>query len=70
MACELEAGVWSSTCAVFVVIFDSKGKRIGKIEFRGTTTNLAWGGAHGKTLSVTPQEGDVFSLALTTRETA
>lgn len=61
--------VWASTCDHYVAITDPAGISIGKIAFPGTTTNLAWGGADGKTLFVTTQEGGVYSLALTVSET-
>ena len=59
--------VWATTCSGEVSITSPSGKRIGAISVPGTTTNLAWGGANGKTLFVTTQEGKVYSLALTVR---
>jgi gluconolactonase len=61
--------VWASTCGGNIEITSPRGTRIGAIAFPGTTTNLAWGGARGKTLFVTTQEGGVYSLALTVRGT-
>ena len=61
--------VWATTCHQDIVITAPSGKRIGAIPFPGTTTNLAWGGTDGKTLFVTTQDGSVYSLALTVRET-
>ena len=64
-----QGNVWASTCDQYVAITDPAGISIGAIAFPGTTTNLAWGGADGKTLFVTTQEGGVYSLALTVSET-
>jgi gluconolactonase len=61
--------VWAATCGQDIVITAPSGKRIGAITVPGTTSNLAWGGTNGKTLFVTTQEGSVYSLALTVRET-
>jgi gluconolactonase len=61
--------VWATTGGQDVVVTAPSGKRIGAITFPGTTSNLAWGGANDKTLFVTTQEGGVYSLALTVRET-
>ncbi|MDQ1556735.1 MAG: gluconolactonase [Actinomycetota bacterium] len=61
--------VWASTCGGNIEITSPRGKRIGAIAFPGTTTSLAWGGAGGKTLFVTTQEGGVYRLALTVRGT-
>jgi gluconolactonase len=64
-----QGNVWATTCHLNVVITAPSGKRIGAISLPGSTSNLAWGGTDGKTLFVTTQEGDVYSLALTVRET-
>jgi gluconolactonase len=64
-----QGNVWATTCHQDVVITAPSGKRIGAIPFPGSTTNLAWGGTDGKTLFVTTQNGGVFRLALTVRET-
>jgi gluconolactonase len=64
-----QGNVWATTCHQDIVITAPSGKRIGAIAFPGSTTNLAWGGTDGKTLFVTTQNGGVFSLALTVRET-
>jgi gluconolactonase len=61
--------VWATTCGQDIVITAPSGKRIGAIPFPGTTSNLAWGGTNGKTLFVTTEEGSVYSLDLTVRET-
>ena len=61
--------VWASTCGTYLTITDPAGTQIRQVAFPGITTNLAWGGADGKTLFVTTQEGGVYSLALTVRET-
>jgi gluconolactonase len=61
--------VWATTCGQNVVITSPSGKRIGAIPFPGATSNLAWGGANGKTLFVTTEQDGVYSLALTVRET-
>ena len=61
--------VWATTCGNQVAVTSPAGKKIGTVTIPGTTTNLAWGGANGKTLVVTTGEGDVYSLALTVRET-
>jgi gluconolactonase len=61
--------VWATTCGPDIAITAPSGKRIGAIDFPGTTSNLAWGGTNGKTLFVTTQEGSVYSFALTVRET-
>jgi gluconolactonase len=61
--------VWASTCGGNIEITSPRGRRIGAIAFPGTTTNLAWGGASGKTLFVTTQEGSVYRLELTVRGT-
>jgi gluconolactonase len=64
-----QGNIWTSTCDDRIVITSPEGRRIGAITFPGTTTNLAWGGADGKTLFVTTQEGGVYSLALTVQGT-
>ena len=61
--------VWAANCTNEVVVTDPHGIEIGAIDFPGTTTNLAWGGVDGKTLFVTTQEGGVFRLLLTVKET-
>jgi gluconolactonase len=61
--------VWATTCSSSVLVLSPAGKQIGEIDLPGTTTNLAWGGTNGKTLFITTQEGRVYSLALTVRET-
>ena len=60
--------VWETTCDDNVAVVSPAGKTLGSITFPGTTSNLAWGGAHGKTLFVTTEEGGVYSLALSVRE--
>ncbi len=64
-----QGNVWATTCGSNVDVTTATGVNLGDITFPGTTTNLAWGGADGKTLFVTTQQGDVYSLALTVRET-
>ena len=64
-----QGNIWATTCGLFVVVSDPTGVELGAISFPGNATNLAWGGADGKTLFVTTQEGGVYSLALTVRET-
>jgi gluconolactonase len=61
--------VWTTTCSSSILITNPAGKEIGEIVIPGTTTNLAWGGPQGTTLFVTTQEGRIYSLALTVRET-
>jgi gluconolactonase len=61
--------IWATTCSSDIVVTAPSGKRIGAIPFPGSTTNLAWGGKEGKTLFVTMQDGSLYSLALTVRET-
>jgi gluconolactonase len=60
--------IWATTCSSYILITNPVGKEIGEIDVPGTTTNLAWGGSHGKTLFITTQEGRIYSLALTVRE--
>jgi gluconolactonase len=69
IAVDERGNVWATTCGQDIVITAPSGKRIGAIDFPGTTSNLAWGGTNGKTLFVTTQEGSVYSLTLTVRET-
>ena len=64
-----QGNVWAATCDVNLVITSPAGVRIGSIPIPGNTTNVTWGGAEGKTLFVTTQEGGVYSLALTVRRT-
>lgn len=61
--------VWASSCGPEIVITDPRGLEIGSIMFPGDTTNVAWGGEDGRTLFVTTQQGGVFLLSLTARET-
>ncbi len=61
--------IWATTCSSSILITNPAGKEIGEIDVPDTTTNLAWGGSRGKTLFVTTQEGRIYSLALTVRET-
>jgi len=69
IAVDERGDVWASMCSNEIAITDPAGSEIGAIRFPGTTTNLAWGGADGKTLFVTTADGGVYSLALTVRET-
>jgi gluconolactonase len=64
-----QGNVWASTCDSSLVVTSSTGVRIGAIPFPGNTTNVAWGGADGKTLFVTTQQGGVYSLALAVQGT-
>ena len=64
-----QGNVWATTCGDDIVITAPSGKRIGAIPIHGSTSNLAWGGVNGKTLFVTTEGGDVYSLTLTVRET-
>jgi gluconolactonase len=61
--------IWATTCSSSILVSNPAGKEIGEIAIPGTTTNLAWGGSQGKTLFITTQEGRIYSLALTVRET-
>ena len=61
--------IWTTTCSSSLLVSNPAGKEIGEIAIPGTTTNLAWGGPQGKTLFITTQEGRIYSLALTVRET-
>lgn len=69
IAVDERGDVWASMCSNQIAVTDPAGKELGAIRFPGTTTNLAWGGADGKTLFVTAADGGVYSLALTVRET-
>ena len=69
IAVDERGDVWASMCSNQIAITDPAGSEIGTVRFPGTTTNLAWGGADGKTLFVTTEDGGVYSLALTVRET-
>ena len=69
IAVDERGDVWASMCSDQIAITDPAGSEIGTVRFPGTTTNLAWGGADGKTLFVTTADGGVYSLALTVRET-
>ena len=71
IAVDEQGNVWGTTCASKIVtVTDPAGIRIGEIAVPGIATNVGWGGADGKTLFITTQEGGVYSLALTVRETA
>jgi gluconolactonase len=61
--------VWATTCGPSLTITDPAGTQIRTVGVGGGTSNLAWGGADGRTLFVTTEGGDVYSLALTVRET-
>lgn len=64
-----QGDIWATTCSSSVLVSSPAGKEIGEVTVPGTTTNVAWGGSHGKTLFITTQEGRVYSLALTVGET-
>ena len=63
-----QGNLWATTCGAQLAITDPHGVEIGYLLVPGSTTNLAWGGADGKTLFVTTQEGRVFRLLLTVKE--
>jgi gluconolactonase len=66
-----QGNVWGTTCASKkVTVTDPAGVRIGEIAVPGVADNVGWGGADGKTLFITTQEGRVYRLALAVRETA
>ncbi len=64
-----QGNVWATSCSGTVDVTDPKGARIGSVRFPRGTSNLAWGGADGRTLFVTTYDGSVYSVRLTVRET-
>jgi len=52
MAVDVDGRIWSSSSRG-IVIFDVDGATLGKVEFKGTPTNCAFGGPEGKTLLIT-----------------
>ena len=55
MAVDVDGRIWSSSSRG-IVVFDVDGATLGKVEFRGTPTNCAFGGAEAKTLRITARK--------------
>jgi gluconolactonase len=65
-----QGNVWGTTCASKIVtVTDPAGVRIGEIAVPGIATNVGWGGADGKTMFITTQEGGVYRISLAVSET-
>jgi gluconolactonase len=60
--------VWTTSCGKTVAVINPDGVLIGQVDVADSTTNLAWGGADGRTLYVTTATG-VYRLTVTVNET-